>query len=425
MKEEQTFVSPDEEQLSLSQQVFAGYYESQAARTRRRQRQELGGLREFLKQQGHPVGDLAYDAEAWTEVKCAEIEQYLAWLRQNHHTASSIQNQLYTIRAYTRIASGNGFFSQSEYGCIDEIKIEPDREGQPRIGRQKPLPLSISDEQAQSLLSQPNTLRGNADALMMSLFLHCGLWPREVATLERTAIDLKEGTMTFYDYRADDQKTLQLDPQTLESAKRYLQTKSPYDALFVGNRKESTKQQRLTDRAINARVRVLGQRVGLPTLSPSDCHTYWEQKHGESEKVIMIMGSAGGGKSMLLQSLLEPHLNEPGQQKPETKEPSITQRPPQRKSRPDLWNRRSFEESMLRRGVPESMIAPFISEYRLLIPLMVKHLDKENFLQQVQQDRRDLKLSPETDLFWKLALEQIEQWMSEQIESYRVNRQER
>ncbi len=425
MKEEQTFVSSDEEQLSLSQRVFANYYESQAARTRRRQRQELGGLRGFLNQQGHPVGDLAFDAKAWTEVKCVEIEQYVAWLRQNHYTASSIQNQLYTIRAYTRIASGNGFFSQSEYGCIDEIKVEPDQEGQPRVGRQKPMPLSITDEQAQRLLSQPNTQRGNADALMMSLFLHCGLWPREVATLDRTAIDLEQGTLTFYDYRADDQKTLQLDQQTLEAARQYLQTKSPYDALFVGNRKESTKQQRLTDRAINARVRALGQRVGLPALSPSDCHVYWEQKQGKSEQVRMIMGSPGGGKSMLLNALLEPHLDESGRQKPETKEPSITQRPPQRKTRPDLWNRRSFEESMLRRGVPESMIAPFISEYRLLIPLMVKHLDKETFLQQVQQDRQDLRLSPETDLFWRLALEQIEQWMSEQLESYRVNRQDR
>jgi integrase len=422
MKEEQTFAS-DEEQLSLSQLIFASYYESQAARTRRRQRQELGGLREFLNQQGQSVGDLAFDAKAWTEVKCAEIEHYLAWLRQNHYTASSIQNQLYTIRAYARLASGNGFFSQSEYDCIDEIKVEPDREGQPRIGRQKPTPLSISDEFAQKLLSQPNTPRGNADALMLSLFLYCGLWPREVASLDRTAINLEQGTLTFYDYRADDQKTLQLDQQTLEAAKRYLQTKSPYDALFVGNRKESTKQQRLTDRAINARVRALGQRVGLPTLSPSDCHNYWEQKQSKSERARMVMDSSNEGKSTLLNALLDSNLDESGQQKPE--DPLITQRPPQRKSRPDLWNRRSFEESMLRRGVPESMVAPYISEYRLLIPLMMKHLDKETFLQQVQKDRRDLKLSPETDLFWRLALEQIEQWMSEQIENYRVSRQGR
>ncbi len=249
---------------------------------------------------------------------------------------------------------------------------------------------------------------------MLSLFLYCGLWPREVASLDRTAINLEQGTLTFYDYRADDQKTLQLDQQTLEAAKRYLQTKSPYDSLFIGNRKESTKQQRLTDRAINARVRALGQRVGLPTLSPSDCHNYWEQKQSKSEQA----GSPSERKLML-------PMDESGQQKLETKEPLITQRPPQRKSRPDLWNRRSFEESMLRREVPESMIAPYISEYRLLIPLMVKHLDKETFLQQVQQDRQDLKLSPETDQFWKLALEQIEQWMSEQLESYRVNRQDR
>ena len=54
---------------------------------------------------------------------------------------------------------------------------------------------------------------------------------------------------------------------------------------------------------------------------------------------------------------------------------------------------------MLGRGVSDSMIAPYISEYRLLLPLMVKHLDKEAFLKQLQQDRQDLKLSPDVDEF--------------------------
>jgi hypothetical protein len=79
---------------------------------------------------------------------------------------------------------------------------------------------------------------------------------------------------------------------------------------------------------------------------------------------------------------------------------------------------------MLGRGVADSMIAPYISEYRLLLPLMVKHLDKEAFLRQLQQDRQDLKLSPETDEFWKQALEQIEYWMREQLERYQATRQE-
>lgn len=55
---------------------------------------------------------------------------------------------------------------------------------------------------------------------------------------------------------------------------------------------------------------------------------------------------------------------------------------------------------------------------------MVKHLDKEAFLKQLQQDRQDLKLSPDVDEFWKQALEQIEHWMKEQLERYRATRLE-
>ncbi|SRR5216684_210859 len=421
----QTTNISDEDALPLSQQVFAEYSASHADRTRKRQRKELEGLREFLQHNGHLVGNLAFDAAAWAEVESNKVEQYLAWLKEKQYTASSISNLLYTIRAYARIATEYGFFPLTEYQRLDKINIEPDREGQPRIGRQKSTPLSISEEQAQRLLNQPATRRGRTDALIMALFLRCGLWPREVAALNRHSINVEKGTLTFYDHNAEEEHTLRLDSQTHEIAERYLRDDSPYEALFVGNRKESNKQQRLTDRALNARVRTLGERVDLPTLSPHDCHMYWEQQRDRTQqKHFLIPGAPGKGKSIAaLRLLLEKgeDLSQPSVEQPEH---VVTERPPRRKSRPDIWNRRSFEESMLQRGVAESMIAPFISEYRLLIPLMVMHLDKEAFLQQAQQDRRDLKLSPETDGFWKEALEQIELWMREQVEHYRTTRQE-
>jgi hypothetical protein len=197
-------------------------------------------------------------------------------------------------------------------------------------------------------------------------------------------------------------------------------------ALFVGNRKEGEKQQRLTDRALNARVRTLGERVGLPTLSPHDCHVYWEQQRERTLQQQQATGAASGtGKVPALARAASESASNPSQQTTPQSEVPVTERPPRRPARPDILNRHSFEESMLRRGVPESMIAPYVSEYRLLIPLMVKHLDKETFLRQLQQDRKDLKLSQGTDEFWKQALEQIEHWMHEQLELYRITRQEK
>lgn len=334
----------DEEALPLSQQIFASYYTPLADRTRKRQHKELEGLRAFLQRNNHVVGNLAFDAAAWANVKSEEVEQYLTWLKEQHYSAPSITNLLYTIRIYTRIATEHRFFPQAEYQNLGKIKIAPDQAGQLRIGKQKSTPLAISNTQAQLLLTQPATRRGQTDALIMSLFLRCGLWPREVATLNRHSLNIEKGTLTFYDHNAEEEQTLTLDPQTLEIANAYLRDYSPYGALFVGNRKEGEKQQRLTDRALNTRVRTLGERVGLPTLSPHDCHIYWEQQRERSQQKQQVQQNptrwAKNTATAHIHDETATTLYQPLLLQPEA---VVTERPSRRKTCPDIWNCRSFE----------------------------------------------------------------------------------
>ena len=376
--------------------AFTTYMKPLASRTRKRQSRELAALRAFLLDQGHVIGNIANDPASWREIKATFVEAYVEHLQKQHYQYSTIDKQLDTIKIYARLAMDAGYLPEHIYKQIHNIQAPPTIEGEPRRGEKRGQYLDLTDEQVHKLLDQPDTRQGRNTKLLLALLLKCGFWPREIAALDRHSINTEEGTITFYNYHSEEQQTLHLDSMTLEAATRYLQDPSPYEALFVGNHKDSTHTLRLTDRAINARVRASGKGIGVDVLAPQDCHAYWEKS--------------------LQQRKLQ---RQPGI----FDTPIVTERPPRRKQRPDVFNRRAFEESMLRHGVPDSMLARFVSEYRLFIPLMIQYLDKQKFLDRLPQDFSQFHLKVDNLAFLEEALEHISNWMNEEMDKYRASRE--
>ena len=369
-----------EEAHTSSQQVFAVYYQTLADRTRNRHRKELDDVRKFLEDNGKPIGNLALDAATWASLGSDDIKHFLLWLRKKNYSATSIRDKLYTIRTYARLSAEAGFFNWDEYKQLGDIKIEPNIEGQLRIGKKKSEPILLTQEQVTKLLTQPDTLRGKSDKILIALCLRCGLWPREIASLNRRSFNLEKGTLTFYSYHTEEEQTLQLDTVTLEAARRYLQEESPYQALFVGNRKENTTELRLTDRAINTRVRTLGEQIHISGLSPHDCHLYWEQEQVRTQAFE-------------------------------------TERPSRRKGRPDIFNRHTFESALRGQDVPDPLISPLISDIRLLIPLLIQQVGEETFRKIAQEHRDTLKISPQTET-WENAVHYLVAWADNEINHY-------
>jgi site-specific recombinase XerD len=195
--------------------AFAPYYKNLAARTRKRQWTELASVRAFVLEQGFLVGNLATDAPSWSEMKGDLILAYVMHLKEQHYTASSIAMQLHTIKTYARLAMEDGRLPRDKYEQIAKIQAPPGTEGVPRRGEKRGKYLDLTDEQVQQLLDQPDTRQGHRDKLLLALLLMCGFWPREIAVLDRHSIDTQEGTITFYDYYAEEQRTLHLDAVTL------------------------------------------------------------------------------------------------------------------------------------------------------------------------------------------------------------------
>lgn len=386
---------------------FTLYLKPLASRTRKRQARELASLRAFLLDQGHAIGNISNEPIGWSRMQATFVKEYVEYLRNEHYQPSTIDKQLDTIKIYARLAMNAGYLPQQEYEQIHRIQAPPATAGEPRRGEKRSQYLDLSDEQVQQLLKQPDTREGRRDKLLLALLLYCGFWPREIAALDRHSIALKEGTITFYDYHAEEQQTLRLDSVTLDAASKYLQDSSPYEALFVGNHKDSTHTLRLSDRAINARVRTLGKKMlGVDLLAPQDCHAYWEKS---------LRSRKQQAQPTLFDLLIVDEAHR-----------SVTTRPPRRKQRPDIFNRRAFEESMQQDGEAESMLARFVNESRLLLPWSIEFINehdplREQFVQYIQQKLQEYGLQG-SESFYEKTLEYLASWMSKEMRKYRDSR---
>ena len=182
---------------------FASYTQHLAAHTRKRHWRELASLRTFLLQQGSSLGDLAIDAPSWALITTDLINAYLVHLQQRGCQASSITTQLQTIRIYARLAMEAGFVPPEVYQQIALLRISPKGEQEAKGDAVS----DLTDEQVQRLLRPSSeTWQGQSDQLLLALLLRCGLWPQSIIALDRSSINLADGTITFYQYHAEEQQ---------------------------------------------------------------------------------------------------------------------------------------------------------------------------------------------------------------------------
>jgi integrase len=133
----------------------------------------------------------------------------------------------------------------------------------------------------------------------MALFLDHGLRVGELVGLTVVDLDLKAGELRFYREKVDVEQTHRLSADALRAARAYLES----DALPIGPLlRSSRKDGRLHDagmskRAIMARVRALGEQVGIEGLSPHDCRHYWATQAARGGTPLDRLQDAGGWAS--------------------------------------------------------------------------------------------------------------------------------
>ena len=212
--------------------VFADYAERRAANTLRRQRADLASFARYLVAvQFHADAEsLQTEPAAWAQITHGLIAGFVRWLLQQGYALGTINVKLSTVKQYAGLAFQAGAIDPTQHALIRSVAGYQYKE-QPRVdekrsaaalptrkGAKKAEAVSLTAAQVNALKRQPDTAQGRRDALLLCLLLDHGLRVGEVAALEVTAVNLTEGTLTFYRPKVGKTQTHQLSRDALKAA---------------------------------------------------------------------------------------------------------------------------------------------------------------------------------------------------------------
>lgn len=291
---------------------FTQYTQRKSTNTLIAQRTDLAMFSLYLKISGAPFSPtpdkFQSTAKAWDSVTWKIVQGFVDWQIREGHAINSVNRRLSTIKNYAKLAAKSGTLDAGEYALITTVTGYDQQETtdtnqqrtRTRIGNKKSNSIKITPEQATQLKCQTNTPQGRRDTLLMCLLLDQGLRVGEVAALLVENFDLQAGVFTFARPNMEDQQTHRLTDDTLRASSDWMQSGDCLQVgpLLRGSRKNGQLTHAgITDRAIQARVRFLGEQIGIFSLSPHDCRHYWATYWSDKVDILRLQ-EAGGWSSL-------------------------------------------------------------------------------------------------------------------------------
>ncbi len=301
--------------------AFAEYHAEQTDNTRAAQRDALKCFSTYLEQAGikRLAEDLYQDAEAWRGMSAGLLKGFRKWLLEQGFAIGTLNHRLSIIRQYCRLAHTAGVVADEVLEVVLAVKgyggktgrnldVDRTRRRVPtRRSTKKAAPTPVSKAIALRLKTETtrpkrprrrthDRLLEARDALLMGLFIEHAFRVSEVAGLNVEDVDLEQGLVTVYREKTYETQTHRLKKHTLLAASHYLaETGATTGPLFLGYQ-----SRRITRYGLYERVRVLGQQVGLPILSPHDLRHYWTYDALGNATPVDRVQSGGNWKSPMM-----------------------------------------------------------------------------------------------------------------------------
>lgn len=322
-------IQPDNSQLALSptmadyaqaadtfasQSRFERSLAGKSENTRIAYKADLATWKAYLAGAGLDVREYDYysNPECWQGVTYGVVVAYVEWMKTQGFAIASINRKLSCVRAFCEMAAQAGVLSGEALAMIQTVKtirrgqgLEIDRQReQKRIDRpnaKKSKSVELTVDQAKALKDQSDTPQGRRDVLLMCLLLDHGLRAGEVVALTLNNFNLKIGTMTFWRDKVEKTQTHRLTADTLTALHNYINADDiqPMEPLLRASLKSGELGKGgMSEVAISARVKSLGEKIGVAGLSAHDCRHFWAtdaQRNGTDGFTLM---QAGGWTSM-------------------------------------------------------------------------------------------------------------------------------
>jgi len=250
------------------------------------------------------VEELRTQPEAWQGTTYGLVKGFKLWMADRGFSVATINNRLTTVRVYARLAATAGAISEDEASRIATVKGYSAKTGSnldqeriiARVGTKKAQHVALTRKQALELMKQPDTPQGRRDTVLMTLLLDHGLRVSEAALIERTGVDLALGTLRFYRPKSKRWATIELTKRALDAMTAYMDHDVPESGLLLrtSNKHGTLGAAGMSERSIQERVKVLGERVGVKGLSPHDCRhyaaTWYSSKRVDTLRLMEMFG---------------------------------------------------------------------------------------------------------------------------------------
>lgn len=89
--------------------------------------------------------------------------------------------------------------------------------------------------------------------------------------------------------------------------------------------------------------------------------------------------------------------------------------------RPQIFDQEAFQASLRKQGCVESFVSPITSDFKLFVPIVLRHLGEDKLFEIVNQARTELKLGNQEPA-WREAAKYIVGWAEEQLEEYKAQK---
>lgn len=306
--------------------VFSDYRATCRPNTLQRHDYDLRAFSGFLASFGirRPAEALSSNPAAWRGMTYGILAAFRRWLEEKGEAVGTIKARVATIHQYCKLAGpppqGAGVLDGTELAAILSVKgyngkaarnldEERARRGIPtRVGHKKATFTPINVQQAERLkrATTPapppqriprdhDQLLAARDALMFCLLIEHALRCGELVALDVESIDLERHRLSIYSEKTNTYNVHILQERT-EAAARVYQGQLGRD---TGPLFEGYAGQRITTRAINKRVGVIGEQLGFKhrRLSPHDLRHFFTFDALENGLSLDLVQGIGGWTS--------------------------------------------------------------------------------------------------------------------------------
>ena len=295
--------------------AFADYTSRKSDNTVRSQYADLATWADFFGKMGivTTAEQLQTTPQSWHGTTWGMVAAFSKWLLGEGYAISTINRKLSTVKVYAALAAKSGVISADEIQMIKavtgyshaEAKRINERRTRSRVSAKKQAHTGINASQAAELRKRQNdTPQAARDSLIMALLLEHGLRVGEVAGLKRQDFDWEAGTFAFYRPKVSATQTHRMTSATRAAFVAYVIAGAPSSGpLLRSSRKDGELgDPGMSERAITARVGVLGRKLGIDGLSAHDCRHYWATKAARSGTDAFALRDAGGWSSLAMPS---------------------------------------------------------------------------------------------------------------------------